>query len=194
MKSQIKIEFLVSITSLSDPNIPQIMPGWGLIGRSNVGKSTLLNALANKKIARVSSTPGKTITINYYIVEDRWYFVDLPGYGYAKRSKSTIKDWGIVLEKFWKKHSNFISGMLLIDARHVPHKYDLQMVEWLNFYRVPFVTVANKVDKLKLKERQSLKRRIIQAYNIDAESIFLVSAFKKRGLEELLRTLQSFIG
>lgn len=122
-------------------------------GRSNVGKSSLINKLLNRKsLARVSGTPGKTVTINFYNIDDTIYLVDLPGYGYAQRSKQEIEKWGGMMEDYLANREPLVQTILLVDSRHKPTKDDIQMAQWIRHYHDSLIVVATKMDKLKKKE------------------------------------------
>ena len=129
--------------------IEDVRPEIAFLGRSNVGKSSLLNSLLNRKgLARTSNTPGRTQSINYFLINDDFYFVDLPGYGYAKVSKSMRSDWGEMAEEYLSQREQLVLCIQLIDSRHDPTKLDLQLNEWLNFHQKPHLIVATKADKL----------------------------------------------
>lgn len=134
-------------------------------GRSNVGKSSLVNRLFNRKnLAKTSNTPGKTRTLNFYAVNRRYYFVDLPGYGYAKRSQRERQAWGKLIENYVRDRPSLKGFVQLIDARHDPSREDLQMIDWLLNGEKPFLVVATKADKLsgnKLRNRLNQTRRIL---------------------------------
>lgn len=125
------------------------LPEIAFLGRSNVGKSSLINSLLQRKgLARTSNTPGRTQSINFFLINDRFYFVDLPGYGYARVSKTMRSDWGKMAEEYLAERSELALCIQLIDSRHEPMKLDLQLNEWLNFYGKNHITVATKADKL----------------------------------------------
>ena len=129
------------------------LPEYAFIGRSNVGKSSLINMLTNRnKLAKTSSTPGKTQLINHYLINDEWYLVDLPGYGFAKISKSAREKWGELIHKYLMKRKNLRCTFILIDARIEPQKIDLEFMEWLGINQLPFVIVFTKSDKLNKTE------------------------------------------
>ena len=129
-------------------------------GRSNVGKSSLINALLSQKgLAKTSSTPGKTRQINYFRINEAFYFVDLPGYGYAKAPKRERANWGRLVEPYLKKRETLLGLVQLIDARHDPTESDLQMVAWLSAYGLPFLIVLTKSDKLSAKKLSAQIRR-----------------------------------
>lgn len=135
----------------------------GLIGRSNVGKSSLINALTNNnKMAKISSTPGKTITLNYFNINQKFYLVDLPGYGYAKRSKELYKTWVGILDHFMTKNPNLKHMILIIDFKVGPTKDDIDMLEYLIHNKIPFSIIASKLDKVKISERKKQKDKISQ--------------------------------
>lgn len=127
------------------------LPEIAFAGRSNVGKSSLINKLLNRKqLARVSQTPGKTVTINFYNIDDTIHLVDLPGYGYAARSKEEIKKWGTMMEDYLRNREELIKTVLLVDSRHAPTKDDIMMLEWLRAYDDSgVIVIATKIDKLK---------------------------------------------
>lgn len=127
-------------------NLPQFV----FVGKSNVGKSSLINAMLNRKsLARTSNSPGKTRTINFYNVDDKLYFVDLPGYGYARASKSEIQKWNKLIEKYFANNNVLCLILLLIDIRHSPGQNDKLMYDWLKFYNFETIIVATKADKIK---------------------------------------------
>jgi GTP-binding protein len=147
----VKINFADFITSSAkwqqcpDP----VKPEYAMIGRSNVGKSSLINMLTGRrKLAKISGTPGKTITINHFMINGEWYLVDLPGYGYAKRSKSERAKWEKMIRGYLLNRQNMMSVFVLVDARHDPQKNDLEFIEWLGMSKIPFVIVFTKADKL----------------------------------------------
>lgn len=167
-------------------------PELSFSGRSNVGKSSLINKLCNRKnLARVSSTPGKTATINFYEV-DNCYFVDLPGYGYAKVSKAERDRWGRLMEDYFADRELMTFGAMIVDARHKPTADDCTMAQWYRDAGCPFVVVANKLDKLKKREIESNLLTIRETLELD-ESVKLIpfSAEKGEGKQELLDLILS---
>ena len=134
------------------------LPEIAFLGRSNVGKSSLLNSLLNRKgLARTSNTPGRTQSINYFLINGEFYFVDLPGYGYAKVSKSTRADWGEMARDYLSDHSDLMLSIQLVDSRHPPSGLDTQLNEWLTFNEKPHIVVATKADK---SSRNQLSKQI----------------------------------
>lgn len=126
------------------------MPELAFVGRSNVGKSSLINRMVGRKaLARVSSAPGKTATINFYNVENKLYFVDLPGYGYAKVSKTERERWGVMIEEYLQKRKGALRALvMLVDSRHEPTALDHQMLEWIRYFEYRPILIATKTDKL----------------------------------------------
>lgn len=170
-------------------------PELSFSGRSNVGKSSLINKLCNRKnLARVSSTPGKTATINFYEV-DNCYFVDLPGYGYAKVSKGERERWGRLMEEWFADNTLMTLGMMIVDARHKPTADDQTMAEWFQGSGRPFAVVANKLDKLKKSEIASNLARIRETLGLD-ETVKVIpfSAEKGDGKQELLELILAHAG
>lgn len=163
-------------------------------GRSNVGKSSLINRLCNRKnLARVSSTPGKTATINFYSVDDL-YFVDLPGYGYAKVSNADRDRWDKLINSYFEENRNNELLIQLLDCRHDPSADDVQMLQFLHYHRIPFVIVLTKADKLKksqIVETQSRFEKIGLQYG--SQKVFLTSSEKGTGMEELKQYLESVL-
>src|SRR3954471_18881549 len=140
-------EFICSNTR-TDKLPPPVIPEYAFIGRSNVGKSSLINMLVNKKgLAKISQTPGKTQLINHFLINGNWYLVDLPGYGYAKTSRSNRSDWEKFVRYYLKNRENLQCVFSLIDSRLEPQKSDLDFCSWLGENSVPFVTVYTKTDK-----------------------------------------------
>lgn len=179
---------------------PEQYPNDGLyeiafVGRSNVGKSSLINKLVNrKKLARISSKPGKTATINFYNIEDKFYFVDLPGYGYAKVSKKEKEKWGVMINTYLHNRKNLKGIVQLIDSRHEPSENDVTMVNWLRSYNYPLIVAATKSDKLKNKEKIKNYEIIKDTLNISNEDkLILFSAQTGEGKEELWEALENIL-
>ena len=158
-------------------------------GRSNVGKSSLLNLLTNRKsLARVSGSPGKTRTINFYKINDSFRIVDLPGYGYAKASKSLTQGWGEMMEKYLENRQNLKIVVQLIDIRHEPSKQDVQMYEYLKYYGLDGLVVLTKADKVSRNELNKNTAMIRKALDLKPEDVTIpVSALKKTGYDRLLQ-------
>jgi GTP-binding protein len=165
-------------------------------GRSNVGKSSLLNLLTGrKKLARVSGSPGKTRTINFYLINDAFRIVDLPGYGYAKVSKSVSQDWGEMMEKYLSGRQNLVKVIQLVDIRHEPSKQDVEMYEYLRYYGLDGIVVATKADKVSRNQIPKQLKQIRQTLKLGKEDIVIpVSALKRTGYEELLDVIEELLG
>ena len=161
------------------------------VGRSNVGKSSLLNTLANNfKLAKVSSEPGKTRSINFYLVNDRFFMVDLPGYGFAKVSFKEQKRWRELIENYLKERDTLKGVFLLVDSRVGPTEKDRQMKDWLDFFGIPYVVVATKVDKLKSSEKQKLKKKIEEGFEDKNLRIIPFSSKTREGRVEVLKEIE----
>lgn len=169
-------------------------PEYAFIGRSNVGKSSLINMLCNhKELARTSSNPGKTIAINHFLINDKWYIVDLPGYGYAKRSKELRTKWEDELEKYLTGRENLQCIFVLIDSRIEPQESDLEFINFLGKLEVPFSIVFTKTDKLNQSERSKNTKKVtdkVLEYFEELPSVFHTSTTEKKGGDNLLK----FIG
>lgn len=156
-------------------------------GRSNVGKSSLINSLINRKsYARTSQQPGKTQTINFYNVNDMLYFVDLPGYGYAKVSKETVAKWGKMIDNYLENSKVLRLVFLLVDIRHTPNKNDIQMYDWCINYGFNPIIIATKEDKVKRSQKARLVKEIKQALNVvDGTPVIPFSSLTKEGRDEI---------
>ena len=165
-----------------DDGLPQI----AFVGRSNVGTSSSITTLLNrKKIARVSQTPGKTRTINFYKINSEFYFVDLPGYGYAKLSKEEKFSWGKVMEEYFINSKNLIHVFILVDIRHEPKEDDVLMLDFVRHYGIPVSIIATKSDKVTRNDAAISKRTIKSKMKLEGERILPISALKKTGVEEI---------
>lgn len=143
-------------------------------GRSNVGKSSMINKLLNRKsLARVSGTPGKTITINFYNIDDTIYLVDLPGYGYAQRSKSETEKWGKMMEDYLANREPLVQTILLVDSRHKPTKDDITMANCIRHYHTNLIVVATKMDKLKKRDIEPNLQRIWETLEMGEDDILV---------------------
>lgn len=171
---------------------------FAFIGRSNVGKSSLINALCNKKeLAKVSASPGKTQMINHFIVtstnKKEWYLVDLPGYGYAKRSLKQRKSWEKMIEDYIRKRENLVNLFVLIDSRLTPQKIDLEFINQLGEWQVPFAIVFTKADKSTQRETannvNSFLKELLKTWE-ESPPYFVTSAVKRIGIKQIL----NFIG
>ncbi|MFA6701992.1 MAG: ribosome biogenesis GTP-binding protein YihA/YsxC [Dysgonamonadaceae bacterium] len=186
-------EFVISNTDYR--KCPQDeFPEYAFIGRSNVGKSSLINMLTNQKgLAMTSSTPGKTMLINHFLINNEWYLVDLPGYGYARRGKENRDKLRMIIEDYIMYRSQLISLFVLIDTRHEPLKIDLEFIEWLGEKEVPFTIVFTKIDKLSAGKSQinveTYKQKLLETWE-ELPKIFLTSSEKGQGREEILNYIE----
>jgi GTP-binding protein len=178
--------FLKSVARLSDAprdHFPEV----AFLGRSNVGKSSVINSLLGAKLAKTSSTPGRTQLINYYVVNEEFYFVDCPGYGYAKAPETLRRQWHQLMEEYLRSREPLKLNVLLLDCRVAPTHSDEQMIEWLMAYRKPLTLVLTKVDKLSSNELREAHRRL-QRWN-EISSLINYSAIKHIGRRELWREI-----
>ncbi|MCR5642994.1 MAG: ribosome biogenesis GTP-binding protein YihA/YsxC [Prevotella sp.] len=163
---------------------------YAFIGRSNVGKSSLINMLTNnKKLAKTSATPGKTLLINHFIINKEWYLVDLPGYGFAKRSKTEQQKLEQMISGYILQREQLVNVFVLIDIRLEPQKIDLEFLEWLGQSQIPFSIIFTKADKLSATKGQSnveaYKKRLLEDWE-ELPPIFITSAENKKGREDVL--------
>jgi GTP-binding protein len=185
--------FIVSSVSINQCPPPE-KPEFAIIGRSNVGKSSLINMLTQRKaLAKTSSTPGKTQTINHFLINESWYLVDLPGYGYASVSKTTKAGWPHLINEYLRQRPNLYCTLVLVDARLDPQKKDIEFINWLGNEQLPLAIVLTKSDKLKqsdlARSKKKLESRLLQEWE-ELPPVFVTSAEKKTGRESLL----DFIG
>ena len=174
-----------------EDNVPEI----AFAGRSNVGKSSLLNLLTNRKsLARVSGAPGKTRTINFYHINDEFRIVDLPGYGYAKISKSISENWGDMMEEYFQNRQGLKKVVQLVDIRHAPSAQDVQMYEYLRHYGLDGLVVATKADKVSRNEMQKCMKTIRQTLKLGPDDLVIpVSALKRQGHDNLLAEIEKLL-
>ena len=174
---------------------PSTKPEFAFIGRSNVGKSSLLNMLTNRKnLAKTSNKPGKTQTINHFIINDDWYLVDLPGYGYAKVSKEKREGFGTIIENYVLKRENLHCLFILLDARLEPQKIDLAFIQWCGEKEIPMCLVITKADKLtknQLNKNISFYQKTLAATWEELPPMIITSATEKTGKDELLSFIET---
>lgn len=187
----VSLDIVMGVTS----SMPQTtLPEVAFAGKSNVGKSSLINALMNRKsLARTSSQPGKTQTINFYNINDVMHLVDLPGYGYANASEEVKAKWGKMIERYLKKSQQLKQVFLLIDIRHAPSANDRLMYDWIvhNGYRP--VIIATKLDKLKRSQVAKSVKVVREGLNLEKDDILIpFSAQTKQGLEQIWETIEAF--
>ena len=164
-------------------------------GRSNVGKSSLLNMITGRKsLARVSGSPGKTRTINFYLCNDEFRIVDLPGYGYAKVSRAESEKWGEMMESYLEKRENLVKVVQLVDIRHKPSAQDVQMYDYLKYFNLDGIVVATKADKVSNNERQKCLKEIRNTLGMKKDDIIIpCSALKRTGCEQLLEIIEQLL-
>lgn len=171
-----------------EDNLPEIV----LLGRSNVGKSSFINTLIQRKgLARTSSQPGKTQTMNFYKINDAFYFVDMPGYGYAKVSKKEREKWGVMIEEYLQKRENMVLVLLLVDSRHEPTEDDRLMYDWLTYYGLDPVIIATKADKIsKVRQKKAVDNIFNTLRPRKRSDIILFSAATKMGKDEAWEVIE----
>lgn len=189
-------EFVKSSQELNQCPQPD-MPEFAFIGRSNVGKSSLINMLVEKKdLAKTSSQPGKTQLINHFLINEEWYLVDLPGYGYAKTSMENRKKWRKMIEDYLLKRVNLLTVFVLVDSRLEPQKIDLEFINFLGENQVPITLIFTKTDKQSAKKtEESLERfkESLSEYWEELPEIILTSSEKRVGRDEALETIENII-
>ena len=186
-------KFISSSTSLAQCPNKKNIPEYAFIGRSNVGKSSLINFLTNSKVAKTSSTPGKTQLINHFLINEKWYLVDLPGYGYAKTSKKNKIEFNAFTKKYLLNRKNLMCVFLLIDIRLSPQKIDISFTNWLGENKIPFIRLFSKCDKI---NKEEIKKAITQHEKVLMETWerapehIISSSKKKIGKELILEKIQ----
>jgi GTP-binding protein len=186
-------EFIQSNTTVENCPKP-VFPEYAFIGRSNVGKSSLINMLTNRNgLAKTSSTPGKTQLLNHFLINKNWYIADLPGYGFAKVSKTSKAKWDTMIQQYLLKRENLVNVFVLVDTRLEPQKIDLAFINWLGKKEIPFSIVFTKADKLTkgkaLKQTTQFNNELLKTWAA-LPPLFITSSTAKAGKEELL----DFIG
>ena len=186
-------EFVISNSDYKKCPVPKI-PEYAFIGRSNVGKSSLINAVVNQKyLAKTSGNPGKTQLINHFIVNKKWYLVDLPGFGYAKVSKTKRAKFHDMISNYLLKRTNLMCLFVLIDSRHKPQQIDQEFMQWLAEKAIPFVITFTKGDKLSnttlTKNTRFYKKEMLKKWK-KLPQIFITSAEKKEGMEDIIKFIQ----
>lgn len=184
--------FIASNTEVSKCPPPE-KPEFAFIGRSNVGKSSLINMLTQRKdLAKTSGRPGKTQTINHFLVDDAWYLVDLPGYGYAAVSKDLKKGWGRMIEEYLTTRMNLYCLFILLDARHPLQKIDEEFIHWAGQSEIPICLILTKADKLTKNQltinKKNIERSLLKTWQ-ELPPVIVSSAVKKTGREEIISVI-----
>ena len=185
-------KFIKSATSIDNSleNFSQI----AFVGRSNVGKSSLINMLTkNSKLCKTSSTPGRTRLINYFQINSDIYFVDLPGFGFAKASKTEVDGWQSMIEPYLVENENLKCVCMLVDSRIEPTNQDKQMLKFLNYYRIPFVIIATKCDKFGKSQIKPQMQKIANYLGVGKDNVFASSSETGYGRLEILQKLDQFL-
>jgi len=170
------------------------LPEIAFAGRSNVGKSSLINTLVNRKhLVKTSSTPGRTQLINFFVVNEAFYLVDLPGYGYAKVPAAIKKQWGPMIEGYLKKRSSLQAVTLIMDIRRVPQAEERNFIDWLNLYHIPVIPVLTKADKLSKNKQNKQIQLITAALEIERDQLTLFSAKSRLGKEQLWEIIETLV-
>ena len=189
----IKAEYVTSAVDLLGL-LNDARPQFAFVGRSNVGKSSLINALTNKKnLAKTSSTPGLTKMVNYFLVNDSFYLVDLPGYGFAKTTHKTKEVWAKVIEDYFENPSNLATVFVLLDIRHEPSENDKMMIKYLILNQISFKIIATKSDKIAKSKIKNCLRTMANKLNVREDIIKAVSIQSKQGLNEVLDYIESCV-
>jgi GTP-binding protein len=191
-----KAEFVTS-SSHHDQCPPPEYPEIAFIGRSNVGKSSLVNMLTNhKKLAKVSGKPGKTQLINHFLIDEQWFLVDLPGYGWAKVAKTEKEKWGAMIHDYLVERDNLINIFVLVDSRHEPQAIDVAFINWLGEKQIPFSLIFTKADKQSKNKTQSAiahYRRELKKYWETLPNSFVTSSSTQQGRDELVTFIEQMV-
>jgi len=187
-------KFIISAMRISqypEDGLPEFM----LVGRSNVGKSSFINTITNnKKMARVSNAPGKTRNLNFYLLNDSFYFVDVPGYGYAAVSKKEQKKFGLMIEEYLEKRPNLVRTYMLVDLRHKPSEDDILMYKYLKYFKLPVTIVATKADKISKTKREKCASVVLKTLELEkGDSFIILSNVTKEGKDKVLNEIESLI-
>jgi GTP-binding protein len=188
-----KAEFIKS--AVWPPQYPEaLLPEIAFVGRSNVGKSSLINTLVGRKgLAKTSNTPGRTQLINFFTINEKLSFVDLPGYGFAKVSQSVKKDWGDMIEAYLRERQNLALVIFILDIRRIPSADDISLRDWLDSYRLPYLYILTKADKLSNNQAAAQRRIIEKELGVSAEKTILFSAVTQKGKDVIWKALDNHL-
>lgn len=190
IKSASFIESMQEFNKYKGYKLPEIV----VVGRSNVGKSSLINMLSNNsKLAKVSSAQGKTKLANFFMFNNEFILVDLPGYGYAKTSKLEQQRWSAMINSYFEKSKHLKMAIMLVDIRHTPTEQDIQMLEYFTFNNIPVTIVATKYDKIKKSERMEKITKIASTFNVGIENVFLTSSETSFGKDRIVNRIYQFV-
>ena len=187
------VKFISSSTSIKQCPEKENMPEYAFIGRSNVGKSSLINFLTNSKAAKISSTPGKTQLINHFLINEHWHLVDLPGYGYAKTSKQKRLEFNTFTKKYLLNRKNLICVFILIDIRLSPQEIDIEFINWLGKNKVPFIRIFSKCDKItreKIQQTINQHEKVLMKYWESSPEDIISSSKKQIGKKLILEKIE----
>jgi len=187
-------EFLISAAK-SSQYPPGELPEIAFAGRSNVGKSSLINTLVNRKhLVKTSSTPGRTRLLNFFVINESFAFVDLPGYGYARVPDAVKKQWGPMIETYLSTRTSLKGVVLITDIRRIPGDEDLSVIEWLKYYGIPKILVLTKADKLSKTQQIARQIAIAKKFSVDKGELLLFSATSRQGKERVWESIETMIG
>ena len=187
-------EYIISAMRISQyptDGLPEFM----LVGRSNVGKSSFINTITNnKKMAKVSNTPGKTRNLNFYLLNNSFYLVDVPGYGYASVSKKEQRKFGLMIEEYLENRPNLARVFMLVDVRHKPSESDVLMYKYLKYYNLPVTVIATKADKLSKNKLEKAKNTILKVLELEkGDSFIALSNITKEGRDKVLSEIEDLV-
>jgi GTP-binding protein len=187
-------EFLTSAAK-SSQYPPGELPEIAFAGRSNVGKSSLINTLVNRKhLVKTSSTPGRTRLLNFFVINESFAFVDLPGYGYARVPDAVKKQWGPMIETYLSTRTSLKGVVLITDIRRIPGDEDLSVINWLKYYGIPKILVLTKADKLSKTQQIARQIAIAKKFSVDKGELLLFSASSRQGKERVWESIETMIG
>lgn len=189
-----RAKFLKSESKIAKDFAGFDMPEIAIVGRSNVGKSSFINGFCNNgKLAKTSSTPGRTRLVNFFEIDSKFVLVDLPGYGYAKAGKAEQDKWEGMIDGYFENSKNLVAVIMLVDIRHEPSKLDVMMMDYLYHYNIPVTVVATKLDKIKRSELSRKITDIASGLKIGKSNVFVTSAETKTGYEKVYERIEQFL-